>query len=421
VNLLKDLPQPSVHRIAVQVTKAGLRAVRQGSPWLYDQAVISHKPHGECGDLAVVFDDERRFAGIGLWDPNSPIRIKMLHSGKPTTIDAGWWKDRLQACREFRNELLEDGSSTGFRWVHGENDGLPGLIVDQYSNTVVVKLYSAAWFAHLASVVEGIVAVSTPERIVLRFSRTVRAGNTFGLEDGATIYGSAPDAPIMFLENGLHFEADVVQGHKTGHFLDQRDNRAIVRKMVEEQVQGGNARCSVLDVFSSTGGFTVSAAAGGAATVHMVDVSGPALATAHRNLAHNTQIPAIGRCAVTDIRGDAFAMLEEMVDEGRTFDIVILDPPSFAQNQESVHRALGSYGRLAKLGMALTANGGTLVQASCSSRIDIDQLIDVADAAARASGVYLDEIRRTEHPVDHPIGFEFGAYLKALYFTISHV
>jgi 23S rRNA (cytosine1962-C5)-methyltransferase len=114
-------------------------------------------------------------------------------------------------------------------------------------------------------------------------------------------------------------------------------------------------------------------------------------------------------------------MLEEMVDEGRTFDIVILDPPSFAQNQESVHRALGSYERLAKLGMALTANGGTLVQASCSSRIDLDQLIDVADAAARASGVYLDEIRRTEHPVDHPIGFEFGAYLKALYFTISHI
>jgi 23S rRNA (cytosine1962-C5)-methyltransferase len=107
VSLLKDLPQPSVHRIAVHVTKAGLRAVRQGSPWLYDQAVISHKPHGECGDLAVVFDDERRFAGIGLWDPNSPIRVKMLHSGKPTTIDAGWWKDRLQACREFRNELLE--------------------------------------------------------------------------------------------------------------------------------------------------------------------------------------------------------------------------------------------------------------------------------------------------------------------------
>jgi len=410
---LTSLPLASQTRVAMRTTKAGLRAVRSGSPWLYDQSIDSYKPAGTSGDLAVIFDDERRFAGIGLWDPQSPIRVKMLHVGKPTTIDANWWKEKLSWALEHRADLLSDGTTTGFRWVHGENDGLPGLIIDQYTNSVVIKLYTSAWFAHLKDVVDAVVAVASPERVVVRFSRNVRAGETFGLVDGDTIFGGAPSGPIMFLENGLLLEADIVYGHKTGHFLDQRDNRAIVATMAKG--------CRVLDVFSSTGGFAVSAAAGGAVSVHMVDVSAPALATAHRNLAHNAHIASVPECKVTDVRGDAFAMLEDMVNAGRTFDLVILDPPSFAQNQESVHRALGSYERLARLGIQLTASGGTLLQASCSSRIDIEQLIDVADSAARATGVDLHEICRTEHALDHPIGFEFGAYLKALYFTVTPV
>lgn len=410
---LESLPTPSGVRIAVRVSKAGLRAVRSGNPWLYDQAVESYKPAGAMGDLAVVFDDERQFAGIGLWDPQSPIRVKMLHAGRPTTIDIAWWRNKLAKVLAFRAGLLRDGTTTGYRWVHGENDGLPGLIIDRYADTVVVKLYTAAWFAHLSDVVQGLVDVGGPERIVLRFSRNVRSGETFGLVDGDTIYGEAPTGPIMFLENGLLLEADVVHGHKTGHFLDQRDNRALVRSM--------SKGLSVLDVFSSTGGFTVSAAAGGATSVHMVDVSAPALATAHRNLSHNGDIPNTTSCVVTDVRGDAFGAMEDMIAAGKKFDLVIVDPPSFAQNQESVHRALGAYERLARLGILLTKSGGTFIQASCSSRIDMEQLIDVVDAAARANRVNIDEVRRTEHPVDHPIGFEFGAYLKALYLTVSPV
>jgi len=408
---IESLPQPSNARIAVRVSRPGLRAIRSGSPWLFDQAVESHKPAGSMGDLAVIFDEQRRFAAIGLWDPESPIRVKVLHVGKPVNIDASWWQEKMRHALDLRRELLSDGSTTGFRWVHGENDGLAGLIVDQYSSTVVIKIYTGAWFVHLAAIVRAIVEIAAVDRIVIRFSRLVRDGETYGLVDGDTLYGEAPTGPVMFLENGLTLEADVVLGHKTGHFLDQRDNRAIIGNLASGR--------SVLDVFSSTGGFTLAAAAGGAKSVHMVDVSAPALATAHRNLAHNHAIASIPKCQVTDIRGDAFAALEDMVQQKRTFDIVILDPPSFAQNQASVIRALSSYERLAKLGMRLTAPGGTLLQASCSSRVTIEELADAAYLAARSVHVDIDEFRRTEHAADHPIGFEFGAYLKAIYYKVT--
>ena len=405
------LPKPSDARIAVRVSRPGLRAIRLGSPWLFDQAVESHKPSGKSGDLAVVFDDNRRFAAIGLWDPESPIRVKVLHVGKPVTIDDDWWLNKMRQALEIRRELLSTGLTTGFRWIHGENDGLPGLIVDQYASTAVIKLYTGAWFVHLRSIMKALIEIGSLDRVVIRFSRLVRDGETYGLVDGDTLYGEPPTGPIMFLENGLALEADVVFGHKTGHFLDQRDNRAIVRNLA--------SGCRVLDVFSSTGGFTLSAAAGGAKSVHMVDVSAPALATAHRNLEHNKEIGSIASCKVTDVRGDAFAVLEDMVERGEKFDIVILDPPSFAQNQASILRALSSYERLARLGLRLTAPGGTLLQASCSSRVNIDELADAAYLAARTAQVEIDEFKRTEHAVDHPIGFEFGAYLKAIYYNVT--
>jgi 23S rRNA (cytosine1962-C5)-methyltransferase len=204
------LPQPSDARIAVRVSRPGLRAIRSGSPWLFDQAVESHKPSGNSGDLAVVFDDNRRFAAIGLWDPESPIRVKVLHVGKPVTIDDDWWRTKMQQALDVRRELLSNGLTTGFRWVHGENDGLPGLIVDQYASTVVIKLYTGAWFVHLRSIMKALIEVGSVERVVIRFSRLVRDGETYGLVDGDTLYGEPPSGPIMFLENGLTLEADVV-------------------------------------------------------------------------------------------------------------------------------------------------------------------------------------------------------------------
>ena len=408
---LDHLPTPSDKRMAVRVTRDALRQIRGGSPWLYDGSIESISHEGAPGDLAVIFDNDRKFAAIGLYDPTSPIRVKILHQGSPRTIDAGFWRERLSVALDRRSALADDPETNAYRLVHGENDGLPGLVIDRYAGTLVVKIYTPAWFAHLRSVLGALADVQRHERVVLRLGRSVASGETYGLDDGDVIVGSALLEPVRFVERGLSMEADVVHGQKTGHFLDQRDNRALVRGMA--------AGCDVLDVFSSTGGFALSAAAGGAKSVHLIDQSAPALETAERNIAHNRQLGEVRRCAVHTTVGDAFEVLATLAQRDERFDIVVVDPPSFASNQAAVDRALAAYARLTRLALAVTKRGGTLVQASCSSRVTTDDFVQtVLDAAASAHReVHL--TRRTEHAVDHPIGFEFGAYLKAVYLRVD--
>ncbi|HEY3483896.1 MAG TPA: class I SAM-dependent rRNA methyltransferase, partial [Ilumatobacteraceae bacterium] len=227
----RHLPVPGAERIAVRVTPDALRQVRGGSPWVYDGSITSASRDGASGDLAVVFDDKRRFAAIGLWDPGSPIRVKVLHRGAPRTIDSAFFVDAIARSVERRSTLAADPDTNAYRCVHGENDGLPGLVVDRYAGTVVAKIYTDAWWPHLASVVAAVDRVLTPERVVLRTARAVRPPSTHAPADGSTLIGDVPPAPVRFRERGLVMEADVVHGHKTGHFLDQRDNRALVRSL----------------------------------------------------------------------------------------------------------------------------------------------------------------------------------------------
>lgn len=405
------LPRVSDRRLAVRVTAAALREIRAGSPWVFDGSITSVGDTGAAGDLAVIFDDRRRFAAVGLWDPESPVRIKVLHAGAPVPIDAHWWRGTLRASLDRRASLAVDGATNAYRCVHGENDGLPALIVDRYDATLVVKLYSAALFPHLTTIVDELADLVGPERIVLRLARVVAAGDTFGLADGETLLGQQPDGPVLFRERGLTMEADVVHGQKTGHYLDQRDNRTLVR--------GIAAGRDVLDVFASSGGFALAAAAGGARAVHLVDQSAPALAAAERNLAHNRRLREVRDCATRTTVGDAFDVLAALdrraQHDADRYDMVIIDPPSFASRQAQVDRALHAYARLTRLGVAMLRPGGVLVQASCSSRVTSEQFFETVLSAARDAGRPLHEMRRTGHAVDHPIGFDQGAYLKALF------
>jgi 23S rRNA (cytosine1962-C5)-methyltransferase len=389
-------------RIAVRVTPDALRQVKAGHPWLFDHSITSLSHDGASGDLAVIFDAERKFTAVGLFDPDSPIRIKVLHHGRPVTVDADFWWQRLTAAAERRASLSAAGDTTGYRLVHGENDQMPGLVVDVYDRSVVVKLYSAAWFAHLPIIVTQLTRLLHPERVVLRLARNVQHSEW---ADGDTLAGIAPDGPVLFLERGLTFEADIVSGQKTGHFLDQRDNRRLVGAMC--------ADAQVLDVFASTGGFTVHAAAGGARDVTAIDLSAPTLAVARRNLDHNRLLPSGYRPIV----GDAFEELERL--RGRQYDVVVVDPPSFAQRQHERDRALRAYARLTELAIPLVRAGGVLVQCSCSSRVAADDFFRTVALAASHTGRPLDEIRRTAHPIDHPVGFPEGAYLKAVFSRVG--
>ncbi len=411
-----NLPSPSARHIALRISPAAERAVRQGHPWVFDQAISEQSHAGRPGDLAVIFDDRRRFLAVGLYDPTSPIRVRVLQAHKPAEIDAQWIRNRLAAAADVRLPLREqpaDRATTGYRLVHGENDGLPGLVIDRYAETRVIKLYTPAWIPYLEEISSALDQVSSGERIVIRFSRSVLKQAEFlaGLSSGQTLCGPPLSGPVLFQENGLTFEADPVLGQKTGFFLDQRDNRARVERLSRDGC--------VLNVFAYTGGFSVYAARGGAREVVSVDLSAPALQGAVRNFAHNRHIPAVAVAVHETVAQDAFDVLTSMAADRRRFDLVILDPPMFAQNQSQIAAALSAYQRLTRLGLGVLRPGGVLVQASCSSRVEPADFFNAIHQAARDSNRRLAEIERTGHAVDHPIGFKEGAYLKCLFATAA--
>lgn len=403
----EQLPEAAERRLAVRVSPAAERALRGGHPWLYENGITSVNRDGAPGDLAVVFDRKRRFLAVGLYDPDSPIRVKILQAGAPAPIDATWFRTRLHAARALRAPL--DGSgTTGYRLINGENDRFPGLVADWYDRVLVVKLYTRAWLPHLRVVVDELVRVVSAETVILRLSRRVQAQLRWP-QDGMALVGHVPEAPVQFRESGLAFEADVVAGQKTGFFLDQRENRARARDLA--------AGKDVLDVFAAAGGFSVYAAAGGARSVTTVDVSQPALAAAERNMDLNRPNPAVAAARHTLLAGDAFQLLAQLAEQGRRYDLVILDPPSFAQRQADIDGALRAYARLTALGLGVLQSDGVLVQASCSSRVSAEAFFDTVHAAARRAGTPLHDLARTGHALDHPVTFPEGAYLKCLFAT----
>jgi len=289
----------------------------------------------------VIFSFKKnKFIGVGLYDPDSPIRIRVLHQGSPANIDASFFREKLTAAKAKRADLLATDTN-GYRLLHGENDGFPGLVVDVYAGVAVLKLYSPVWFPWLDMLLPLIVEFAAAEAVVLRLARNV---GTFGKlsgaadagatnwDDGAVIHGTLADEEVIFREHGLQFVANVVKGHKTGFFLDHRANR----KRIGELSQGRE----------------------------VLDISGPALAMARRNVALN-----FGEDTVHEtLAEDAFAAMERLARAEQEFDIVIVDPPSFAKSDKEISGALAAYRKLHKLALPLVAPGGVLLAASCSAR-----------------------------------------------------
>ncbi len=411
---LLRLPRPNDKRLAVRVTPDALRHVRAGHPWVFEESVTSISHEATAGDLAVIFDNDRKFVAIALYDPDSPIQFRIIHVGKPTPIDQAWWRSTVGAALDIRAPFTTapDADQLAYRVLNGENDGVSGLVVDRFADVLVVKLYSAVWFPHLVTVVTALLDLTGCSGVVVRLARNLQERETFGLSDGDVLAGDVPGGPVRFVEAGLKFDADVRAGQKTGHFLDQRANRIRVGQMA--------AGRDVLDVFTSTGGFSVHAAAGGARSVHAVDLSEPTLAAAEHNMSLNRDLDAVAACRFSTEAGDAFEVMVSLARAGIDYDLVIVDPPSFAQRQANVDGALRAYTRLTHLALRLVRPGGTLVMASCSSRVSAEQFYDTVLDAAAAAGRSLTEIIRTGHDVDHPVTFREGSYLKAGFWLVGH-
>ncbi len=401
----------STENISVQLTPPAIRAVKKGHPWIFDKGILKQNKPGKTGDLAILYDQKRTFLGIGLFDPDSPLRIRVLHRGKPATVDRAWLINKLTWIFKVRDELINDPQTTGYRLVSGENDGLPGLVVDRYEQTLVFKLDTGAWIPHLDQLTSVFCELLQPETIVLRINRTVAAAPSCPdhLKKAGVIYGKDLNGPVIFLENGIRFEAEPIVGQKTGFFLDQRDNRARVGQLAEGK--------HVLNVFSYTGGFSLYAARNGAESVTSLDMSKPAMAAAARNYELNLSDPNVAKAPHILMCDDAFAAMRNLAKEGRKYGLVILDPPSFAKKQTEVPTAVEAYGRLAKLGLSVLEKGGVLVLASCSARVPAELFYDTILQAATKAGRPLTVIEKTTHALDHPIGFPEGAYLKCLFAT----
>jgi 23S rRNA (cytosine1962-C5)-methyltransferase len=435
-------PTASV-RLRLRVSTPAETAVRSRHPWIFSDSIQESNRAGQSGELAVVYDRNDKFLAVGLFDPESPIRVRVLHAGKPQTIDAAWWQARLEQTLARRAGLF-DAQTTGYRLIHGESDGWPGLVLDRYDTTLVLKLYTAAWLPWLDNLLALIKEKIPCERIVLRLSRNIqgaalrapsRSHHTNELEpipplpggegrgeggllythiapsvhgegkhDGQILFGSPPTAPVIFSENGIRFEADVLRGQKTGFFLDQRENR----REVETLARGRR----VLNAFSFSGGFSVYAARGGAVSVTDLDISPHALESARRNFALNQNFPNTAACRHETVQADAFEWIGK---SSAKFDLIVLDPPSLAKRAAEREGAIRAYERLNSLGIRLLARDGILVAGSCSAHVSAPEFFDAVRLAAAKSGRKFSELKTTQHPPDHPAGFKEADYLKVIY------
>lgn len=394
-------------RIKIKISKRHQNKIRKGFPWVYYYQLSQRNITGRPGDLGVIYDSANRFLAIGLFDPFSDIRLRILQTRNPSEIDEHFFRERLQAALALREPLMSQ-ETTAYRMVNGENDGFPGMVVDRYHDTLVIKVYTSAWFPYLQMLVpllrEGSGAC---RRVLLKLSRHVERVSEGSFKDNQMLFGSALAGPVRFKENGLLFEADLLHGQKTGFFLDQRENRQQVR----EQARGR----SVLNVFSYTGAFSVYARAGGAESVLEIDVNAQAQAAALNNWELNFGAREIQENRFRQVQGDAFERLASLNREGEQFDLVILDPPAFASRKQNKANALQAYLRLAKAGAQCTRDGGLLVAASCSSQVRAGEFYRAVDLGIRATGRSYRKLLKTGHPLDHPVTFREGAYLKAIY------
>ncbi len=388
--------------LRLRITATAETIVRGGHPWVFAQSVRGQNRDGATGELAVIFDRKDKFLAAGLYDPDSPIRVRILHAGKPRSIDGVFWQERAESARARRANLFS-ADTTGYRVINGESDGWPGLVLDRYSETMVAKLYTTAWLPRLAEFAP-LLAGENP--LVIRLSRNIQqfAAEHHQLRDGQAWRGPPLTEPVEFLEGGLRFEADVARGQKTGFFLDQRENRREVRNLAKGR--------HVLNLFSFTGGFSLCAADGGAASVCSVDISEHALAGARRNFALNLDRSAIAQCPHETIQADIFEWLAAR--PRRQYDLIVVDPPSLAKKELERPDAIGAYGKLIEGSVARLSPRGILVAASCSAHVSADEFFATAWDAAKRSGRKFAELKRTGHAPDHPATFPEAQYLKCI-------
>lgn len=368
-------------------------------PWVFSGAVSKVEGSPQMGETVTLLDARKRFLGYGAWSPHSQIQARVWSFAQDEPVDEAWLRLKLSRAIEARGAWMEPGGAC--RLVCAESDGLPGLIVDRYGEFLVCQILSAGPERWREVLVKHLRELVPCRGVYERSDADVRRKE--GLEPRVGLMaGEEPPEYVEINEDGRWFLVDVRQGHKTGFYLDQRENRTWLSRACKG--------AEVLNCFAYTGGFGVAAKQGGATSVINVEASDLALALAAKNQARN------GHEGVENLRGDVFEVLRKFRDQGRRFDVIVLDPPKFAESKAQVDKAARGYKDINLLGFKLLRSGGRLFTFSCSGlmKSDLFQKI-VADAALDAGRDA--QIERWLHQgPDHPTSLPFpeGLYLKGL-------
>lgn len=380
------------------------RSLLRRHPWIFEGAVDHIEGRARPGDTVDVIASNGACLARAAWSPQSQIRARVWTFDTDETIDDAFFKRRVAAAVGRREAMPHLAGQDGMRLLHGESDGLPGVIADRYGGTICLQLTAAGSDKWRKAIVGALVKATGVARIYERSDSDVRKLEGLASVTG-WVHGDAPDGPLSIEENGVRLGVDVVAGHKTGFYLDQRDNRLLTRALA--------AGKSVLNCFCYTGGFSLQALAGGAASVLSIDSSGPALAGARANLAMNPQLDA-SRAEWQE--ADVFDALRAFRKEGRKFDLIVLDPPKFAPSAAHAERAARAYKDINMLGFRLLNPGGYLLTYSCSGGIGIEMFQKIVASAAVDAGRDARILQRLSAGPDHPIALHFpeGEYLKGL-------
>ena len=396
---------PQTRPVVRLIPKAEARAIRHGFPWVYANELVTDRRTRKLvrGTIAVLEDANRTPMGVVAVNPDSKIICRMLDRDPDAVIDQAWFAARITRALAHRSRLYDQPH---YRLVHAEADGLPGVVIDRFGDLAVVQP-NAAWadtlIAPLVAALQAVTGVST---VVM--NGTGRARNLEGLDERTDVLaGDVPAGAVPVAMNGATYMADVMGGQKTGLFFDQRPNHAMAASLSK----GG----SVLDVFSHVGGFGLAALARGATSVLAVDGSEPALDLAAQGAA---AMDVSDRFETR--KGDAFDVLTALGDEGRTFDVVVCDPPAFAPSKPTLEAGLRAYERVARLAAPLVAEGGYLVLCSCSHAADLTRFRNASSRGIGRGGRRGQIIHTGFAGPDHPQlpHLAESGYLKALFYRL---
>ncbi|MDP2571622.1 class I SAM-dependent methyltransferase [Vibrio penaeicida] len=388
---------------AIHLTKGREKSLRRKHPWIFSRGIEKVTGEPEMGETVDVFAHSGQWLAKAAFSPKSQIRARVWSFDKSDKIDQSFFEKRIRDAQLLREDIIARDGLTGYRLIAAESDGLPGITIDKYDNFLVCQLLSAGAEHNKATIVSALIACFPNHNIYERSDVSVRKKE--GLEETVgVLHGDLPPKFVTIEENGVKINVDIVNGHKTGFYLDQRDSRLQAMKYVKDK--------EVLNCFSYTGGFGLYALKGDAKRVINADVSQPALDAAKFNADANGF--DISKKRAVFLNADVFKLLREYRDQGTKFDVVIMDPPKFAESKSQLNGACRGYKDINMLAMQILNPGGTLLTYSCSGLMESDLFQKIIADAAVDAGRSVKFVERFEQAADHPVDTAYpeGFYLK---------